>query len=499
MTSQGDKAIKAEISHRLEQYKRTPLSTPLGAQERRRQAALEVRRRRRDASYSAARGLDAVDDLALPDSDDLGLDDQPASSKANKKKNKQKQQKSSPTSFANVLQQAELLDSLPEDLDENWMALPWIPSGRRVLARVDWDARYGEDRMTLYSRRRGEAINPASSGQSRTAPQTQSLSATTHTDAGQEEDNAAHTTVMVEEDVPSYDSSSSTTAAADLQLPTDFASGPSSTMPFPHKPPRKRRGGRSSRSHASSNFSIPLSQPLPRGTELDCVFTPRSSTLWALDIRSWGTSTDLRECDAEFRLYWLEARLSELDPPMWPAHFPADSLRGEERMLDGTGPFAYPFIIKALPVVAAPVRGLEEWKRRVLDVCRSQNSPDACSRTKVRRIITATAAAPESGEMDVDRAGVSAPTLVTLEALLIAPGPHTPTSDGILLYHREGGYVEGEAQTPLAAWVPTCATEAGGMDVTKFERLLEERDKGTASSAVAVLEEDKNLSGGMET
>lgn len=143
MTSQGDKAIKAEISHRLEQYKRTPLSTSLGAQERRRQAALEVRRRRRDASYSAARGLDAVDDLALPDSDDSGLDYQPAPSKTNKKKKKEKQRKSSSASFANVLQQAELLDSLPEDLDENWMALPWIPSGRRVLARVDWDARYG--------------------------------------------------------------------------------------------------------------------------------------------------------------------------------------------------------------------------------------------------------------------------------------------------------------------------------------------------------------------
>lgn len=155
MTTQqhGEGSTAAASSHhRIDQYKRTPLSTPQGAQERRRQAALDERRRRRDASYSAARGLDGVGvgGLALPglsDEEEDGAGEAESGASQGKKRTKKKKSKAKKTaagaeSFANVLQQAELLDTLPEDLDDDWLAVPWIPRGRRVLARVDWDPRY---------------------------------------------------------------------------------------------------------------------------------------------------------------------------------------------------------------------------------------------------------------------------------------------------------------------------------------------------------------------
>lgn len=324
--------------------------------------------------------------------------------------------------------------------------------------------------------------------------------------------------------------SSPSTASADLGLPTSFAPGPSTTTTTTtssssqyqqqqQKPRPRRRGGRSSHHpHAPSSYSFPLPLPLPRHTELDCVFTPRSAVLWVLDVRRWGhhstipsslsTVADLRDHDAEFRLYWLSARLQEMEPPFLPAHFPANDVpagggggvEGGAAMLDATGPFPYPFIIKALPVVPAPIgKTVEEWKRKVIDVATAPYPPALCKTAKVRRLVTAPPATPmsvrgdEEEGMDVDTAATPAAQLVTAEALLFpsAPPPSltpqdltsttttpaTPSSDGILLLHREAGYVSGEEKTPLAAWVPTTCAAAeedggsgSGMDVTRFGR-----------------------------
>lgn len=47
-------------------------------------------------------------------------------------------------------------------------------------------------------------------------------------------------------------------------------------------------------------------------TILDCVFVPSAKVYYVMDVIAYGTQ-DLRECEAEFRSFWIESRFDETD------------------------------------------------------------------------------------------------------------------------------------------------------------------------------------------
>lgn len=211
--------------------------------------------------------------------------------------------------------------------------MPLVPEGRRVLAVVYEHPRYrgeylscsimidaccavycavenaerglriqlslAERRMTLYSRRRGQAINPASHGSSRPDAGGGAVNVEQTEESSLADDAAAGTLVSRAED------SAANIDQSGHALPTSFARGPASHPPQLSKSQRNRRRRykrRDDQPHGS-DFSFPVPHGIPNGTQLDCIFPPRSPVLWALDVRWWGT-TDMRDCDAEFRCVW---------------------------------------------------------------------------------------------------------------------------------------------------------------------------------------------------
>ncbi|KAA1108754.1 hypothetical protein PGT21_024104 [Puccinia graminis f. sp. tritici] len=56
---------------------------------------------------------------------------------------------------------------------------------------------------------------------------------------------------------------------------------------------------------------------LPSGCILDCIYDLPNRTLWVLDVLKWKDQAMI-DCEASFRFWWRDAKLSELNPQSWP-------------------------------------------------------------------------------------------------------------------------------------------------------------------------------------
>ena len=56
---------------------------------------------------------------------------------------------------------------------------------------------------------------------------------------------------------------------------------------------------------------------LPPGCIVDCIYDLPNCILWVLDILKWKDQAMI-DCEASFRFWWRDAKLSELVPQSWP-------------------------------------------------------------------------------------------------------------------------------------------------------------------------------------
>lgn len=366
---------------------------------------------------------------------------------------KRRQQKP-PLRFANQLLQPEYLEEVPHDLETSWIAVPYVPEGRRVLAVVQRHRSHGgETRMTLYSRKRGEPINPA---------------------FVREHKRRRRKPYKASADPP---------------------------------PPRTPR--------AQRDFSFPVHLPIPPGTMLDCVFAPASCALYALDLLQWG-DRDYRECDVEFRTYWLEAKLSEAlmertgaytqtssrsDPCCgcsgsagWPVPYgstlplPSQADDGQARpepepiRLDG--PFSYPFIVLPLRKVSPPI-STARWLSELIAPTLEGEAADTATATAhlfAPAKLCIEVAVPSSAKTGTEEPQAKSYTMQHLPAFL-AP----PRQDGLLLYHRDSTYqalgsqVSAETRQAQVGARPA-STEGMELDATAGEA-DEDQEDGTTPLA----------------
>ncbi|KAI7958916.1 hypothetical protein MJO28_002707 [Puccinia striiformis f. sp. tritici] len=56
---------------------------------------------------------------------------------------------------------------------------------------------------------------------------------------------------------------------------------------------------------------------LPPGCIVDCIYDQPNQILWILDILKWKDQAMI-DCEASFRFWWRDAKLSELPPQIWP-------------------------------------------------------------------------------------------------------------------------------------------------------------------------------------
>ncbi len=386
---------------------------------------------------------------------------------------------------------AELPDPLPriEELRRDWLLLGPLPRGKRCLAVVNRPVRPGAaPTMTLYSRRSGKpmAIYPAAA-----AASVELVVDMEEEPAGEEEGDAEMDTER--------------TAAA--------GAGAGSTG--------KQKNGR--------RIRFPAPQGLPHGTQLDCILPshhremPSTSkgqgirdagaddeepgVLYVLDILHWGgssgsgaSSTAIRfeECDAEFRMYWRDARLAELPSctvlprgarlsarrPL--SHAAADPDDGEgsaaaARRKVQSAP--YPFALVPVTCYGAPLSahswfpapmeteqdGAQERDAKDRELAHALHRPRIPRqiRVSVRRVQqenndpSAHAGYParetglDGSALSCNKDGAASKSRTEIQTVLIGsgdPAAKTVSDDGMLLYHREACYHAG--LTPLALWLP---------------------------------------------
>jgi len=61
-----------------------------------------------------------------------------------------------------------------------------------------------------------------------------------------------------------------------------------------------------------------FSTPLPPNCIVDCIYDAPNHTLWILDVLKWKDQTMI-DCEASFRFWWRDAKLSELAPQSRPS------------------------------------------------------------------------------------------------------------------------------------------------------------------------------------
>lgn len=193
----------------------------------------------------------------------------------------------------------------------------------------------------------------------------------------------------------------------------------------------------------------PFPSPLPSNTILDCILDERwksTGILHVVDVIRWK-GQDLAGCEAGFRFWWRDTRLSELPPWPLPRHARPSPYRQQEDI------FPFPASFIAVPYFSpTPLEVLHSTivpsahAGRVIQV--KVPNPEY----KLRSVI-------ESDEMEVDANVVaSISSLPGIPAELQAD-IHL-RSDGILLYVAEAAYESGTS--PLSAWIPSSVQANAG-------------------------------------
>ncbi|KAH9940679.1 hypothetical protein B0H21DRAFT_878266 [Amylocystis lapponica] len=191
----------------------------------------------------------------------------------------------------------------------------------------------------------------------------------------------------------------------------------------------------------------PFPSPLPPQTVLDCILDENwhdNGLLHVLDVLQWKAQ-DVADCDAPFRFWWRDTRLSEL--PSFPP--PASAAPPGET-------YAFPHPTALLPVPYHTNTTLANLANMLIPVTRAP-----------RRVAVTTPRAPDGGPVQLQATPAE-----------IAP-------DGLLLYVAQATYEPGTS--PLSSWLPLRAYDVRGEGVTDvapvgadspldvFERLIARR------------------------
>ncbi|RKP08238.1 hypothetical protein THASP1DRAFT_23730 [Thamnocephalis sphaerospora] len=188
-------------------------------------------------------------------------------------------------------------------------------------------------------------------------------------------------------------------------------------------------GSRAYRGNRSADYCI-----------LDCIYVERTFTYYVLDLMCWK-GHPFFDCDTEFRQFWLQTQLAELDP-----------------LRPGSGSF---YSFTALP--AAPAT--PEHLRALLQQAMAATAA-ATTFAATMDAVTTTATATTGHAMDAEaeaeveteaRLGTVAHAALPPTSSAVAPSVHgalfSPTRpDGLMLVHRQTRYVLGH--TPLCGWLP---------------------------------------------
>ncbi|KAH8120349.1 hypothetical protein DFH11DRAFT_1559670 [Phellopilus nigrolimitatus] len=190
----------------------------------------------------------------------------------------------------------------------------------------------------------------------------------------------------------------------------------------------------------------PFPSPLPPNTILDCILDQNwraNGLLHVLDVVRWK-SQDVAECEASFRFWWRDTRLSEM--PVWPPPPPHKSTFSNANPSSYLS-YRFPYPTTFAPVPYAAPTSFEHLLGDLLS--RARNGRDM--RLKL----------PDE-EMQIDHlSGQGIPRGVWLvDQIQEVDVPIM--SDGLLLYVGEAAYESGES--PLSVWVPRVSFECQPRD-----------------------------------
>ncbi|KIO33772.1 hypothetical protein M407DRAFT_229640 [Tulasnella calospora MUT 4182] len=233
--------------------------------------------------------------------------------------------------------------------------------------------------------------------------------------------------------------------------------------------------------------------PLPPNSILDCILDDnwhQNGVLHIVDILRWRGS-DFVDCEAEFRFWWRDSKLSELPKFPLPNAPRSSSLQSPSESSTPPALFPYPFYFLGVPYYSPPLT-LPSFLQTLIPAARSTRQlsiqvpipkpppppkrPRAKGKGKAKEQnanasmdVEARDAEPveETMEMEAnaelqDEYGRDSPAVMAryLQSKRVPTPPMPKTradtasfvSDGILLYVSQASYQPGE--TPLACWIP---------------------------------------------
>ncbi|KAG8910670.1 hypothetical protein FRC00_007759 [Tulasnella sp. 408] len=233
--------------------------------------------------------------------------------------------------------------------------------------------------------------------------------------------------------------------------------------------------------------------PLPPNSILDCILDDnwhQNGVLHIVDILRWRGS-DFVDCEAEFRFWWRDSKLSEL--PKFPLPNAPRSSSSQSPSSSSTPPalFPYPVYFTGVPYYSPPL-SLPSFLQTLIPAARSTRQlsiqvpipkpPPPPKRPRVKgkgkgkeqnanasMEVEAQDGEPVEETMDMeasaelqDEFGRDSPAVMSryLQSKRVPTPPMPKTraetasfvSDGILLYVSQASYQPGE--TPLACWIP---------------------------------------------
>ncbi|KAF8328459.1 uncharacterized protein EI90DRAFT_2926250 [Cantharellus anzutake] len=171
--------------------------------------------------------------------------------------------------------------------------------------------------------------------------------------------------------------------------------------------------------------------PLPMNSILDCVLDANwevNGIIHVLDILRWH-GKDFTDCEANFRFWWRDSRISEITPlpPSPSMEFDFASMAQAEREIPLT--FQYPYVFLPVPYYTPPI-SMEMFLTTVIPAAKMTRSFEV----KLPPALPSTSWAGRALQTGI-------------------------ATDGLLLYVSEASYQSGE--TPLSTWVPTKPLEGG--------------------------------------
>ncbi|KDQ06332.1 hypothetical protein BOTBODRAFT_39672 [Botryobasidium botryosum FD-172 SS1] len=543
---------RGDYSHRSQQFKAPALPSSTGSQQARRARALEDQKKRRALRVQASRNLDLFSSLSLGDSTSSAS--RPSAANGDPDSDDDGENEEGPTVVREGI--SAFVSLLPSPTP------PSIPTSVPVAASSDLiPAAFGSTsrahRNKSKSKSKAKKLTGDGTSGNRTSARSKNKPSTGRTPSKLKPPSRYANRCMYAElleflappDAMAMHGDGGGDTIAD-GLPEDLDSGWVALAPVPLG---KRclavsyGSDHTANTHLHSRVrGLPLltfPSPLPPDSVLDCILDvgwQQTGIIHVLDILRWRGS-DFEDCEAEFRFWWRDARLSELPtlplphPPV-PSPDPDPALSTSES--PSLSPALFPYPAHFIPVpYYGPRLPLPSLIADVIPAAKALRSvpvrvpllievPTAISaaqdETPTAMSIesdgvhaedddddgTGMDAEDEFGRVPADRIQFELARSKSRGLGLGLLGNEAPlprhatvvqdvpiTSDGLLLYVAQASYQPG--QTPLSCWVPTTTLPNEQGSPTRleiFEWLVRKRIERQGLAAGACAETD----GGME-